>query len=147
MARAYKSAADRIVLYDNEPLNERQFGLILLDRPQRIDFDAEHADIASIIGEEEVEKAERAALRTQVIDNPLQPVNIGTKILQFFAVNPNQDVLMRDRKAAVLFENVDGTEVPLFRLDRDEVWGLAHGEGFATTLYLESLEPVAEQPA
>lgn len=144
MAQAYKNAMEHTVLLNDEPMNDRVFQLILIN-PNVVKFNAKHADVASIF-EEDVkdgaQKAERVALRTQVINNPLTPVQIGTKILQFFAVNPNQDELINGRNAAVLVEiDETGSEAPLFYLNRDEVWNIAHGEGFATTLFLEAFAP------
>lgn len=141
MAQAYQNAAERIVLFENEPMNKREFRLLLLD-PNRVQFDAEHTDLEAIFGGE-LERTERVALRTQVIDNPGQPVNIGTKILQFFAVNPNQDSLSNParRNGAVLVEVIEGEELPLYHLNPDEVWHIARGGGFNTTVYLEGIAP------
>lgn len=141
MATAYNTATDRVVLRDDEPMGDRTFKLILIN-PNIVKFDAEHTDLASVLAEDVADaeqKAERVALRTQVIKNPNLAVNIGSMILQFFAVNPNQDSLVTQSRAGVLVEEIDGAETPLFYLNKDEVWSIAHGEGFATALYLEAL--------
>lgn len=145
MAQAYKAASERVVLFDNEPINERSFELILIN-PLNVKYDAEHETVEDILDADITDAAtknERIALRTQVIDNPLQPVNIGTKILQFFAVNPNQDSIARDerRNAAILLEKVEGEDTPLFYINPDELWSLAHGDGFATSVLTEALAP------
>lgn len=139
MATAYKPARERIVLFEETPITDRIFELVLIDA-NRTKFNINHTTLEDALDGEDVDKAERVALRTQVIDNPLTPVQIGTKILQFFAVNPNQDVLVTQRPSAILIENIDGEETPLFYLNRDEVWYLAHGEGFATAVVPEALE-------
>lgn len=146
MAQTFDSAADRKVLFDNEPLALRTFNLVLFDpnvqKSRRVDFDRAQDNLEDILGADFAESAERVALRTQLIRRPLDPVvGTGPKILQFFAVNPNIAALVERRMCGVLTENTgeegESLEVPLFFLNVDEVWNLAHGDGFATEVVEE----------
>lgn len=114
MARGYPALADRAVLFEDEPIGKRTFQLILIE-PNRVKHDATHETIEDILeadgGEEEDHPRERVALRTQVINYPNQPVNLGNKIVQLFAVNPNQDALVTRRFGAILTEIVGTAEV------------------------------------
>lgn len=141
MGQAYKTAAGRIVLFNDLPINQRNFELVLIE-PQRVKFDVDAADLETALDTEDVNKAERIALRTQVIPMPNQPVAVGLKILQFFANNPNHVALQTRRDVGgILIEKVDETDTPLFYLNPDEVWLLGHGEGFAVAVTQEALEP------
>jgi hypothetical protein len=142
MAQTYDSAADRKVLLDAEPLHLRTFVLILIDAnllaTKRLDFDRAHDNVSDIVGGDDfAENAERVALRTQLIKRPMDPVASSMpKILQFFAQDPNRNSLVERRLMGLIVENVgEGDsvdEVPLFLLNQDEVWSIAHGDGFAT---------------
>lgn len=149
MAQKYKSADDRMVLLENEPLNLRLFTLILIDTTllatKRVTFDYEQNSVSDIVGGDDFsENAERVAMRTQLIKRPMDPVASSMpKILQFFAKDPNRNSLVERRMSALLVENVGEEdaveEVPLFLLNSDEVWNIAHGDGFATEVVEEAV--------
>lgn len=151
MAQKYDAATDRMVLMEDEPLNLRRFELILIDTTllaaKRVDFDRTQTTISEILGGDDyVENAERVALRTQLIPKPLDPASMTStapKLLQFFAVDPNQGGLVERRKSGLIVERGidDGEDTPLFLLNSDEVWGIAHGDGFTTEIAVD--EPVA----
>lgn len=148
MAQKYASANDRMVLLENEPLNLRLFTLILIDTnllaTKRVNFDQEQTAISEILGGDDFsENAERVAMRTQLIKRPMDPVASSMpKILQFFAQDPNRNSLVERRMSGLLVENVGEEdaveEVPLFLLNSDEVWNIAHGDGFATEVLEEA---------
>ena len=155
MARTFNSATERKVLFEDEPLNLRVFFLILIDTAllasKRINFDREMANVADIVGGEDfAANAERVALRTQLIPKPLDPASstsTAPKLLQFFAIDPNRNALVERRMSGLIVEVVDEEEVPLFLLDSDEVWNIAHGDGFPTEVVSEDAltEPVARK--
>lgn len=153
MAQTYDSAVDRKVLLEDEPLNLRVFALILIDTAllasKRVDFDRSKDAVDDILGEEFALAAERVALRTQLIPKPLDPASstsTAPKLVQFFAVDPNRNALVERRMSGLIVENVGEAEsteeTPLFLLNADEVWGIAHGDGFATEFKIEE-EPAA----
>lgn len=151
MAQKYDAARDRMVLLEEEPLNLRRFELVLIDTAllakKRVDFDRTQTNISDILGGDDyVENAERVALRTQLIPKPLDPASATStapKLLQFFAVDANNTSLVERRMSGLIVErNVDtGDDTPLFLLNVDEVWGIAHGDGFTTEISVD--QPVA----
>lgn len=149
MAQKFDAAVERMVLLEEEPLNLRTFELILIDlgtrATKRIDFDRTQTSVSEILGGDDfVENAERIALRTQLIPKPLDPASMTStapKLLQFFAVDPNQNALVERRNAALIVERADeGDEdgTPLFLLNSDEVWELAHGGGFTCEIAVDA---------
>jgi hypothetical protein len=146
MAQTYDTAADRRVLLDNEPLNLRTFELVLVDAnmlaTKRVDFDRTHETVADVIGGDDFAlNAVRIALRTQLIRRPLDPADMAPKILQFFAVDPNNNALVDRRNHGILIEKVgqgeDIEEWLLVLLNPDEVWNIAHGDGFSMEVQTE----------
>lgn len=148
MAQKYDAAVDRMVLLEEEPMNLRKFELVLIDTgllaAKRVDFDRVDTDIAEILGGQDfVDNATRVALRTQVIAKPLDPASAtGTapKLLQFFAVDANNNSLTERRMSGLIVERLDegsADNVPLFLLNSDEVWEIAHGGGFTTEVQVD----------
>jgi hypothetical protein len=151
MAQKYDTAIDRMVLFDEEPLNLRRFELLLIDTnllaTKRVDFDREQDSVSEILGGDDfLNNVTRVALRTQLIPKPLDPASATStapKLLQFFAVDANNNTLTERRMAGLIVErDIDtGDDTPLFLLNSDEVWGIAHGDGFATEIAVD--QPVA----
>lgn len=149
MAQKYEAATERMVLLDEEPLNLRTFELILVDTgtraTKRLDFDRAHTSISDILGGDDfAENSERVALRTQLIPKPLDPASATStapKLLQFFATDPNQNSLVERGNVGLIVERTDdGDEAgtPLFLLNSDEVWELAHGGGFPCEIAVDA---------
>jgi hypothetical protein len=133
MAQEYKGAEDLLVRDDEKPFERRSFMLLLLASPLVV-FNQEHADIGAVLKPAQNQEVGRFALRTQVIRDPTRPLGNGAEILQFFMLDPNHDMVRRGNQPAVIYEIVDGKEMPLVLLTASEVDALVHGEGYATPL-------------
>ena len=132
MANKYKVAGKRLKLDAKNPFLDRVFLLVTIAALSP-EFDESETTMEAVLKHEKNEKVDEFNLRTQLIQDPTLPLS-DSKILQFFAVDPNRDALRNNRHPGVLFERDGDKEIPLFLLNRDEIHAIAIGEGFATQL-------------
>lgn len=131
MARSYKTATKRLQEDPSKPFNRRNYQLIMVE-PKRSRFDEDHATLKATQEDDANPADDRVALRIQIIKDPTRPIG-DSRLLQFFVQDPNRASLIRtptNARAGIIVEIEGSKEIPLFHLNSDEVWEMAHGNGY-----------------
>lgn len=135
MASSYKVATKRLQDDPAKPFNRRNYQLVLIE-PSKASFNADHATLKATQEDDANPESDRAALRIQIIRDPTRPIG-NSSLLQFFVQDPNRKSLIRTPTNALagIIVEIDGAkEIPLFQLNSDEVWEMAHGNGYNTPI-------------
>lgn len=133
MAGVYANTEERLKDDAEDPIGKREYGLILLNA-RDAEFDKGHGTLKNVLDVESNKELDRTSLRTQIISDPTRALSAAERVLQFFFVNPDRESLQSRTQVGIIFEQGDSNEIPLFFLSPDEVWYMAHGEGFSSPL-------------
>lgn len=143
MSRSYKAASKKLQEDPGKPFIRRQYDMILVN-PKHSRFDEDHATLKAAQEDDANPTDDRVALRIQIIKDPTRAFG-DARLLQFYAQDPNRDSLTRTQtnaRTGIIVEVEGSKETPLVMLNSDEVWELAHGNGYNAPI-LTAAVPVA----